>query len=66
MKDFKSQLLDRLQRTFLIMLKPSFLSWVAGTIMIVYKILPCNSAIDYGIFSAALICSPAIVKKLRS
>lgn len=62
---FRFILLRRIQKTFLTFLKPSFLSWLAGTIMIANEILPCNNAIEYGIFSAALICSPAIVKRFK-
>jgi hypothetical protein len=65
MKDFKSQLLDRLQKTALNMLKLSFLSWLVGIFLIFKKIIPCNNIVEFGFFSACLICSAGIAKRLK-
>lgn len=64
MKTFKQRFIERIQRTVLAILKPGFLSWVVGVILMSKKIIPCNSAIEFGVFTAGLIFSVGMTKKL--
>jgi hypothetical protein len=61
---FREQLLIRLQKTFLAMLKLSFLSWVVGVALIWKGIVPCKSIWEFALFTGAVIL-PAVAKRLR-
>jgi len=54
----------RIQKTILTIFKPGFLSWMVGTYLIIKGYIPCNSATEYGIFTAGLIFSVGMTKKL--
>jgi hypothetical protein len=61
---FCNEIPYRIQKTILAMMKPGFLSWVVGTYLIVKGHIPCNSATEYGIFTAGLIFSVGMTKKI--
>lgn len=61
---FLIKLQERIQHTVLNIFKIGVLSWIVGTYLIVKGYIPCNSATEYGIFTAGLIFSVGMTNKL--
>lgn len=68
MKDllFRKRLKERWQSTILGMSRLGFITWVIGVVLMIAKVIPCNSATEFGIYTGSLIAAVGWNRKLSN